>query len=62
LGAVSVPALVLVGGANPAWMIEVGRQIADALPKGRHVVLEGQEHAVAPEVLAPTLAEFFADR
>ena len=60
LGAVSVPALVLVGGASPAWMIDVGRQIADTMPNGRHSVLEGQEHVVAPEVLVPVLAEFFA--
>ena len=62
VGGVIVPALVLVGGASPAWMIDVGRRIADAMPKGRHVVLEGQEHVVAPEVLAPVLVEFFADR
>jgi pimeloyl-ACP methyl ester carboxylesterase len=62
VGAVTVPALVLVGGASPAWMIDVGRRIADAMPKGRHVILEGQEHVVVPEVLAPVLVEFFADR
>ncbi|MGH9271846.1 MAG: alpha/beta fold hydrolase, partial [Ilumatobacteraceae bacterium] len=43
LGAVTVPALVLVGGASPDWMIDVGRQIADGMPKGRLSVLEGQE-------------------
>jgi pimeloyl-ACP methyl ester carboxylesterase len=58
---VTVPALVLTGGADYPWMTEVGRQIADALPNGRHRVLEGQEHAVPPEVLVPVLAEFFAD-
>ena len=58
---VTIPALVLSGGASPAWMIAVGRQIADTMPNGRHRVLEGQEHVVAPEVLAPVLAEFFAD-
>ena len=62
LGAVTVPALVLVGEASLAWMIDIGRRIADAMPKGRHVVLKGQEHVVAPEVLAPVLIEFFADR
>jgi pimeloyl-ACP methyl ester carboxylesterase len=60
LGAVTVPALVLCGGASPAWMIDVGRQVADAMPKGRFGILEGQEHVVAPEVLVPVLAEFFA--
>jgi hypothetical protein len=41
-------------------MIDTGRQLADAMPNGRHRVLEGQEHVVAPEVLVPVLAEFFA--
>jgi pimeloyl-ACP methyl ester carboxylesterase len=58
---VTNPALVLCGGASPAWMIDVGRQIAETMPKGRHRVLEGQEHVVASEVLAPVLAKFFAD-
>ena len=41
-------------------MIDVGRQVAHALPNGRHGVLEGQGHNAAPEVLAPVLAEFLA--
>lgn len=53
------PPLVLVGGASPDWMIDAGRQISDAMPNGRLNVLEGQEHVVAPEVLAPELVEFF---
>lgn len=59
VGAVTTPALVLVGGASPAWMIGVGKQIADAMPNGRHGVLEGQDHVVVPEVLVPVLTEFF---
>jgi len=59
---VTNPALVLVGGASPAWMIDVGRQVAEALPNGQHRVLEGQEHVVPPEVLVPVLKEFFAGR
>jgi hypothetical protein len=58
-GRVSTETLVLVGGASPAWMIDTARQIADALPNGRHSVLEGQEHVVPPEVLVPVLREFF---
>ncbi len=60
-GRVTVPALVLTGGADYPWMIDVGRRLADAMAEGRHRVLEGQEHAVSPEVLVPVLAEFFAD-
>jgi pimeloyl-ACP methyl ester carboxylesterase len=62
VGRVTPPTLVLVGGASPAWMIDVGREVADAMPNGRHSVLEDQEHVVPPELLAPVLAEFFADR
>jgi hypothetical protein len=53
---------VLVGGSSPAWTIDIGRQVADTLPNGKHRVLEGQEHVVPPEVLVPVLAEFFAGR
>jgi len=55
---VTLPALVLAGGASPEWMIEASRQIADALPNGRLRVLEGHDHVVPPDVLAPVLAEF----
>jgi pimeloyl-ACP methyl ester carboxylesterase len=55
---VTVPALVLVGGDSPQFMIDAARQIADALPNGRFQVLEGQEHVVPPEVLVPVLVEF----
>ncbi len=61
IGAVTVPALVLCGGASPEWMIEVGRQISDGLPNGRLRVLDGQEHVVPPDVLAPVLAEFLTE-
>jgi hypothetical protein len=61
VGGVTLPTLVLCGGASPAWMVDTTRQIADTMPNGRHCVLEGQEHVVTPELLAPVLAEFFAD-
>jgi pimeloyl-ACP methyl ester carboxylesterase len=60
-GKVTVPALVLTGGADYPWMTDVGRLLAQAMPNGRHRVLEGQEHVVPPEVLVPVLTEFFAD-
>lgn len=60
LAQVTAPALVLCGGASPGWMIDVGRRIAGALPGGRYRVLEGEEHVVAPEVLAPVVAAFLA--
>jgi hypothetical protein len=63
IGGVTNPTLVLLcGGASPAWMIDIGKQVADALPNERHRVLEGQGHVVAPDMLASVMtAEFFAD-
>jgi hypothetical protein len=52
------PGLVLVGSESPPFMMEVSRRLADLLPEGSHRVLEGQGHVVAPEVLAPVVAEF----
>jgi pimeloyl-ACP methyl ester carboxylesterase len=54
----TAPALVLCGGASPAWMIETGRRVTEALPNGQLRVLEGQGHGVLPDLLAPVLAEF----
>lgn len=62
LGTVPSPTLVLCGGASPEWMIDVGRQVADGLPDGKLSILEGQEHAVPPEVLVPVLAGFLTTR
>ena len=59
LAAVTVPTVVLAGGASPPWMREVARRIADALPDGSYRALEGQTHDVAPEALAPELEEHF---
>ena len=55
---VSVPALVLAGGASPAWMVDASRELADALPRGRLRVLEGEGHVAPPEVLTQVLTEF----
>ncbi len=59
LATVETPALVLGGGASPAWMREVAQRVAGTLPGGQHRRLEGQTHDVAPEALAPVLEEFF---
>jgi len=48
----------LCAGASPAWTNDIARQLAEALPNGRHSVLEGEQHVVAPEILAPVLADF----
>ncbi len=57
---VSAPALVVDGGDSPAWMRDTARRVAALLPAGTHRTLDGQTHDVAPEVLAPVLADFLA--
>ena len=57
---VTAPALVLDGGESPAWAGAAARALVEILPDARRRTLAGQTHAVAPEVLAPVLDEFFA--
>jgi pimeloyl-ACP methyl ester carboxylesterase len=56
---VTVPALVLDGGASPQMMRDAAKATAAALPDGRYSTLDGQTHDVAAEALAPVLIEFF---
>jgi pimeloyl-ACP methyl ester carboxylesterase len=57
---VTVPTLVIAGGAGPEWMTDVARQVADSVRDGALRVLEGQEHVVPPDILAPVVEEFLA--
>ncbi|MEW6401214.1 MAG: alpha/beta hydrolase [Chloroflexota bacterium] len=56
---VSVPALVMNGSASERFMYDTAVALAKATPNAQHRVLEGQTHAVDPDVLAPVLIEFF---
>ena len=56
---VTVPTLVMDGGASPAWARNAVQALADALPNAQRRTLEGQTHIVAPGALAPVLEEFF---
>ncbi|WP_214412522.1 alpha/beta fold hydrolase [Sphaerisporangium fuscum] len=60
VAAFDIPTLVADGGESPDWMRNAAAALAAALPGAKRRTLEGQSHGVAPEVLAPLLAEFFA--
>jgi pimeloyl-ACP methyl ester carboxylesterase len=61
LASLTVPTLVMDGGASPAFMHNAAQAVAHALPNAKLRTLEGQTHDVTPEVLAPVLVEFFTD-
>ncbi len=56
---VTVPTLVMVGGASPTFFHNGTQALADILPNAQYRTLAGQDHGPADEVLAPALKEFF---
>jgi len=59
--AVTIPTLVMDGGDSPLWMHHAAQAVADVLPNARRLTLDGQTHAVDPNLLVPVLVNFFAD-
>jgi pimeloyl-ACP methyl ester carboxylesterase len=59
---VEAPTLVIVGGESHPYLREKAPALADVMPEARARVLEGQGHDLVPQVLAPVLEEFLADR
>jgi pimeloyl-ACP methyl ester carboxylesterase len=57
--AVQIPALVIVGTANPESMRHSAKMVAKALPYGKFQALEDQTHDINPAVIAPVLQRFF---
>jgi len=52
--------LVITGENSEAFFHDGAKALVKDLPNARHIILEGQDHAVAPSALAPVLVEFFA--
>jgi pimeloyl-ACP methyl ester carboxylesterase len=59
LSKITAPTLVLAGGASPPWAAECARTVASSIPGGEQLVLEGQGHGAADDVLIPVLTKFF---
>ncbi len=55
----TIPVLVMDGGASEAWAHNAVQALTAALPDARRRTLAGQTHNVAPAILAPLLIEFF---
>jgi pimeloyl-ACP methyl ester carboxylesterase len=55
---VSVPTVIITGGASYPFMHETADALARLIPNARHEVLPGQEHNVDPAALAKTIVPF----
>lgn len=64
LAALRIPVLAVDGSQSPQWIRTGTRAVADAVPGGRYVTLDGQDHGVLhhPEALRPVLSAFLAGR
>lgn len=60
LPSVRCPTLVLAGGADHTFMVDVAQALTSGLPQATFVHLEGQSHDAPPEVVAPPVLEFLA--
>ena len=56
---VTVPTLVMVGGASPAFFHNGTQTLVDILPNAQYRHLKDQDHGPADEVLTPALVGFF---
>ena len=56
---VSIPTLVMDGGASFPFMHKTATSLANAIPNAQHRTLDGQTHEVQSEALAPVLIDFF---
>jgi predicted ATPase/DNA-binding SARP family transcriptional activator/thioesterase domain-containing protein len=59
---VAAPTLVVTGAESATWRQDAARRVAEILPHGRHLTLDGRSHEAPPEVIGPILAEFFSVR
>ena len=55
---VSVPVLVMYGRGTEPWLIAASRALADLLPTATLQAVDGAQHSVAADILAPALRQF----
>lgn len=61
LGAIDVPTLVVVGGADHGFMVDVARSLVSGLPDARLEHLVGAGHDVGADVVAPRILPFLLE-
>ena len=61
VASVDAPTLVLDGSDTGTWAAESARALEETLPNPQRHTFEGQNQAIAWDVLAPVLKQFFAE-
>lgn len=56
--ALTVPTLIMYGNGTEPWLITAARALADLLPTASPQAVDGAQHSVAADVLAPALRQF----
>ncbi len=59
VASVTMPLLVIDGGASPPFMRNAAKAVSETAPRAQYRTLEGQTHEYDPDVLAPVLIGFF---
>jgi pimeloyl-ACP methyl ester carboxylesterase len=59
LSHITIPTLVMHGGAGSPFMRDAAKAVSEAIPLAQLRTLADQTHGVSPKVLAPVLEEFF---
>jgi pimeloyl-ACP methyl ester carboxylesterase len=57
-GSIKTKALVMYGGNSPEFMGSTAQKLSKTMPNAILRALEGQDHSVKPDALAPVLSEF----
>jgi pimeloyl-ACP methyl ester carboxylesterase len=57
---ITVPTLVMHGGASPQWLADAATALAGVLPNATHKELPGQDHQVSGEALTPVLSDWLS--
>ncbi len=55
---ITVPTLIIDGGQSFDWRRNTAQFVADQLPQGRRLTMDGQPHDVDPAVLGPIIERF----
>lgn len=59
--AITIPTLVIDGGQSHEWRRNTAQKVADALPRGTRLSMDGQPHDVDPDVLGPIIEDFIRE-